>query len=77
MKKRTTGVRCKRSLAVLMVTVMMMAAMTCIGYAATGGKIFDEAKVWIGEKVFKVKVVEDSSNTKDSEVKVIIDEVAE
>lgn len=50
MKKRGTGFRCRRSLLVLTSVMTVMLAMSAIAYAATGGKIVDRVKVWLGSE---------------------------
>lgn len=47
MKKHVSGPRCRRGLVVTVLILTMLFAMTCVGYAATDGKMFDNIKIWI------------------------------
>lgn len=77
MEKRTTGVRCKRSLAVIMALVIMMVAMTCIGYAATGGKLFKEVSVFINGEEYQVTESKkaETSSSKDQLIELEIKKI--
>lgn len=48
MKEKHKGFRCRRSLMVFAAIMTVMLAMSAIAYAATGGKIVERVKVWIG-----------------------------
>ena len=50
--KKTTGFRCRRSMAVLAAVLTVLLAMSAIAYAATDGEIVQQVKVWInGEQI--------------------------
>lgn len=52
MKKNATGLRFKRSFAIVTAILILIVAMTCISYAATDGQVLNAIKIWInGEPV--------------------------
>ena len=49
-KKKMSGLRCRRSLVVLTLALVLVLAMGCAGYAATGGElseVVDVIKIWV------------------------------
>lgn len=48
MKEKRKGFRCRRSFMTAVAIMTVMLAMSAIAYAATGGKIVERVKVWIG-----------------------------
>ncbi len=45
--KKKTGFRCRRSIAVLAAVLTVLFAMSAIAYAATGGQVVEQVKVWM------------------------------